>query len=349
MPAWKLALAFVALAGIASVLGQPRTAGAQAASATIEVEEFNDQTITRLETESVCPDRDPVLTCATPDEVFITVTVEDEDGNPAAGVEVLGLAETGFLQAGDDETACGQNDGEAPEDGDPDDDDPLKEEVNTDAEGVASFVFCVEPGDKLGPTTVTFIVPIEGTDEPDFIESVDFTIVGPAEQINLVANPTSLTCGEKTRITGTVRDAIGQTVSPGTRIQMFTNFGGVAVSTGASAGGYGGLAEATIDSAGSFSVFLLTSSANAGPYEVVASVGTPAHFAQVTVTCRLAATPTPQATAAAGTAATGTIRPPSTGDGGLLGPAGGSGAPFVLSGVLALVIALGAGVRLIRP
>jgi len=74
-----------------------------------------------------------------------------------------------------------------------------------------------------------------------------------------------------------VVDAIGQSVSDHTRVEMVTNLGGVIGGTGAVAGFAANVAPVSSSVADTFggvaTAFLLTSSVNTGPYEVVATTG----------------------------------------------------------------------------
>jgi hypothetical protein len=289
----------------------------------------------------------------------IKVHVEDESGTDLAGVEVLAVATTGVIEtgagctglpctgaggAGLTSTAASStsggisvsSSGVCSQTTDSNDTDLLREEVNTDTNGNAIFVYCASSGSTLGPTTITFIAVADAAGEPDIFGTVSFTIVGPPASVTLTAAPTSLVCGEKSTINGTVRDAIGQNVSNGTPVSLVTNNGGSIAATGSS----GALATAAPTTAGgAFQAFLLTSTQNTGPYEVVAQVTGASGaqiFAQVTVTCGgAAATTSPQITSPN----TGTgIRAPNTGDAGLVAD-GSSSALFAVAGLVAFVIA----------
>jgi hypothetical protein len=103
------------------------------------------------------------------------------------------------------------------------------------------------------------------------------TVIGPPASITVAASPTSVTCGEKSTITATVLDAIGQNVSDHTRVEFVTNLGGVIGGTGAVAGFAANVAPVSSSVADTFSgvatAFLLTSDVTSGPYEVVATSG----------------------------------------------------------------------------
>jgi len=275
----------------------------------------------------------------------ITITAEDENGVGVEGVEVLAIATTGVIETAGGVTVSSS--GTCSQTSDPDDTDVLHEEVNTDADGEAVFTYCASVGSTLGPTTITFIVVSDTAGEPDFIETVSFTIVGPPASLTLTVSPTTLVCGEKATITGTVKDAIGQNVSNGTGVSLFTNFGGVAIGTSSGGGNFGGVATASTSS-GNFNGFLLTSTTNTGPYEVVAQVtgaAGQAIFTQQTVTCRAAAA---APTVTAPSTGTGTISPPSTGDAGLLSSSESDASLYVVAGMVAFVLAGFASLRFAR-
>jgi hypothetical protein len=133
----------------------------------------------------------------------------------------------------------------------------------------------------------------------------------------VAAGPNEVICGEKAQISVTIRDSAGQPVSDHTLVEFVTNYGGVLAGTGtAAAGGLLGGDTAPLSSTtaetfdGVATVYLLTSSAHVGPYEVLISTGGSALgnwpngslllpygtamrgyapvTSQVTVTCRLA-------------------------------------------------------------
>jgi hypothetical protein len=103
------------------------------------------------------------------------------------------------------------------------------------------------------------------------------TVVGPPASITVAASPTSVTCGEKSTITATVVDSIGQNVSDHTRVEFVTNLGGVIAGTGAVAGFAANVAPVSSSVADTFggvaTAFLITSDVTSGPYEVVATSG----------------------------------------------------------------------------
>jgi len=111
----------------------------------------------------------------------------------------------------------------------------------------------------------------------DVCLTVTVTVVGPPASITVAASPTSVTCGEKSTITATVVDSIGQNVSDHTRVEFVTNLGGVIGGTGAVAGFAANVAPVSSSVADTFggvaTAFLITSDVTSGPYEVVATSG----------------------------------------------------------------------------
>jgi len=111
----------------------------------------------------------------------------------------------------------------------------------------------------------------------DVCLTVTVTVVGPPASITVAASPTSVTCGEKSTITATVVDSIGQNVSDHTRVEFVTNLGGVLAGTGAVAGFAANVAPVSSTVADTFgavaTTFLITSDVTSGPYEVVATSG----------------------------------------------------------------------------
>ena len=78
------------------------------------------------------------------------------------------------------------------------------------------------------------VLPIAtGGSVNDIVLTVKVTVVGPPASIVVAASPTSVRCGEKSTITATVKDAIGQNVSEHTRVEAVTNSGGTLAGTGA--------------------------------------------------------------------------------------------------------------------
>jgi hypothetical protein len=131
------------------------------------------------------------------------------------------------------------------------------------------------PGVTPGVATITVIVSVPGG--ADIVGTVTVTVIGPPASITVAASPTSLTCGEKSTITATVKDSIGQNVSDHTRVELVTNLGGVLAGTGAVAGSAGPVVPVSSTVAETFggvaTAFLLTSDAHEGAYEVVATSG----------------------------------------------------------------------------
>lgn len=298
---------------------------------------------------------------------LITVRVKDSAGAEVVGQEVIALAPSGFIDA-TDPTNTSVPDTDTDGDGFIDeceagtDTSPLQDEQNTVASatgtlgGTARFVFCARAQSAggstltatLGPNKITIIVHQDEAAINDIIKTVDITVVGPPATITLSASPTSLVCGEKSTITGTVKDAIGQVVSTGTPLNLVTNFGGV-LAPGAS--GFGGVSAGLTDSSGTTTGFLLTSTTHVGPYEVVASAdsngdGVPDIFAQVTVTCTAGAVPTTAPSITAPTTGQG-ITPPSTGDAGLASSSS-SWTLFTIGGMAAFALASLATLRFAR-
>jgi hypothetical protein len=267
--------------------------------------------------------------------VVTTIDVEDASGNDVLGAEVNCIAPAGACEAVTS-VAVGSTDSDGddiPDACDPADTTPLQDEVATNSGGDAFFVWCSKYINDAGAEVVvapgtyilTFVITTPLT-TISVLETATIRVVGPPASLTITAAPTSLVCGEKATITGTVRDAIGQNVSDETPVLLDTNIGGVVAPGGSVIGGTGGTVLET--SGGAFTGFLLTSTQNSGPYEVVASVETTnGRFisAQVTVTCSGAVAGAVPTSAAVRPPSTGTgITPPSTGDGGLADSSGSS-------------------------
>ena len=290
-----------------------------------------------------------------------------EDGDVVVlCTEVIGIATTGVIETGDvndedDFTDSGIfnvfGTGSCAQIEDPNDTNVLQEEVQADEiledeDGdpytEADFVYCASAGSTLGPTTVTFIVHVDEADIDDIIVKVNFTIVGPPATLTIDASPKTLVCGEKATFTGTVKDAIAQNVSNGTPVDVWTNFGGVTIPS--STTNTFGIQGATATGGGAYSGFLLTSTTNEGPYEVVARVATGIPgvylYAQTTVTCAKKAAAAP-AVGAPATGTGGSLGAPSTGDAGLA-DAGNSSVLFSIAGAVAFAIAGVATLRFAR-
>ncbi len=126
-----------------------------------------------------------------------------------------------------------------------------------------------------GVATVQACVDVTGA--ADICRTVQVTVIGPPASITVAASPTTLRCGEKSTITVTVKDAIGQNVSDHTPVELVTNLGGTIGGTGGVAAGFGLVSPISSNGAGTFggvaTAFLLTSESHSGPYEVVATTG----------------------------------------------------------------------------
>jgi hypothetical protein len=257
----------------------------------------------------------------------------------------------------------------------------------TNTDGILSACVYVDPdlapGITPGKITITAIIeqPGIGLYNPfspqNLILTATITVVGPPASIKVAASPTNVQCGEKSTITATVTDSVGQNVSDHTRVEMVSNFGATIGGTGSTLGfpGVGAVNPLSSSAAETFSgvatAFLLTSTEHVGPYEVVVASGgsvggvvstaqpgvtyTTGSFstapvsAQVTVTCALpvVAGAAPVAVAPIAAPRTGEgIRPPNTGDAGLAAD-NGSWA-FVLAGALAFALAGVASVKFAR-
>ena len=307
---------------------------------------------------------------------IIICTVLDGDDDPIDGIGVLALADTGVIDDPEDfvdEDDGDDENGEAScvgvpngEDEDTDDVTPLQEEDNTDSgddvddteddeeDGTADFIFCATVGSTLGPTTIDFIVHNNSDDDiDDLFDSVTITIVGPPDSWTLTVNKTKVVCGEKIEwsLTGIV-DKIKQTVSDGTLVSVWSNFGTVVVGAIGAPGSdavFGGdddtLELFTVK--GEVSGFLLTDPGDVGIYELLVGIDTDGNssvdkFVQKAIECTAPAAPAPVPT----TAAAG-LGGPSTGDGGLLAASSTSSSALLYSIAGALAFAL-AGVATLR-
>jgi hypothetical protein len=312
----------------------------------------------------------------------IVVTVTGDDGQRLDGVEVDFRTDNCWFS--EEVSALGGEDGSIRTRDELTDTDTTSDLifVNADndqlAAGTAEVTLQCYPGTssglaalaRPGPATITAIV--DDDEEEDIVLTVVVTVVGPPASITVAASPTSLRCGEKSTITATVKDSIGQNVSDHTLVEMVTNLGGVLGGTGAVAAGFGPVIPISSTVAETFggvaTAFLVTSEVTSGPYEVIVTAGgslpvghggdvnptdsgvqepsfgeqgvfsTAPVSAQVTVTCTI---PTPVAPVAPTITAprTGTgITPPNTGDGGLAGSSS-SWTLFALGGVAAFALA----------
>jgi hypothetical protein len=259
----------------------------------------------------------------------------------------------------------------------------------TNLDGIVSACLYVDdtlaPGITPGKANITVIIenpsPLLSTYYPiyapqNLVLTAVVTVVGPPASIKVAASPTSVQCGEKSTITATVTDAVGQNVSDHTRVELVSNYGSTIGGTGATLGfpGTGPTNPISSSAAETFSgvatAFLLTSTEHVGPYEVVVATGgsvggypvglqypdsttafpsreliysvgafsTAPVSAQVTVTCALPSVAAPVIPPIVAPRTGEGIRPPNTGDAGLADTSGGSLA-FVLAGAVAFALA----------
>jgi hypothetical protein len=252
----------------------------------------------------------------------------------------------------------------------------------------AAILHCdVHPGINPVPGIVTVQACIDVIAAADVCRTVQVTVIGPPASVTVAASPTSVRCGEKSTITVTVKDAIGQNVSDHTVVELVSNLGGTIGGTGAVAGFSAPVAPISSSVAGTFggvaTAFLLTSETHSGPYEVVATTGgtdpqnfirffgedefpvdfsdlgvrqsilggvfsTPPISAQVTVTCTIPAAAAPTAAATVTAPRTGTgVLPPNTGDAGLKGSSS-SWTLFAIGGLAAFALAGLASIKFAR-
>ncbi|HWC29958.1 MAG TPA: hypothetical protein VG845_07755, partial [Dehalococcoidia bacterium] len=219
-----------------------------------------------------------------------------------------------------------------------------------------------------GPVTVRVRIDRDedetGEELDDLEATATITVVGPVRFITVTASPTQVICGEKSEIRVSATDELNHGVSDHTLVEVITNYGGVLAGTGSSlttnqpVNPLSSTAVEIIDGVGK--AFLLTSDAHVGPYEVLAAsalnpLGPGINeripvVAQVTVTCTKGVPTTPVTAPNTGTGtSTGAIRPPNTGDAGLLDNSG-HGSPWAVVVAAALSSALLglAGLRLAR-
>jgi hypothetical protein len=261
-------------------------------------------------------------------------------------------------------------------------DDPLE-----DLDTYTAVVLNCSQGRDAEPGTATLTVIIEVTNDPDIVEEIEVTVVGPPATVTAVADQTSVRCGERVLITVTVKDARGVNVSDHTLIEAVTNFGGVLGGTGAVAGQQGLVVPVSSTLAetnkGVATFYLLTSETHSGPYEVIVTTGgggavagsfdeddddefdedddegqtlggffsTAVLNARVQVACTIPAAAAPAApapTVRAPSTGGGTITPPSTGDGGLADASGSSWALLVIGGAAAFALAGAVSFKLAR-
>jgi hypothetical protein len=215
-------------------------------------------------------------------------------------------------------------------------------------------------GCEPGPVTVTIRIENE---RDDLEVTATITVVGPPAFITISASPTTLVCGEKSEITVSVTDKLNQLVSDHTFIEVVTNWGGVLGGTGSSlvnGGPVDPVSNTTITLLnGVGKAYLITSDTHIGQYEVLAASTAsffgrnlenhPPVVAQVTVTCTKGTTSVTAPNTGTGTSNVGTIRPPNTGDGGLVAPSGQGGASLLaIAGAVAIALTGFAGLRRAR-
>jgi hypothetical protein len=162
----------------------------------------------------------------------------------------------------------------------------------TNSDGIVSACLYVNdaaaPGITPGKANITAIIenpsPVFSSYQPvyapqNLVLTAVLTVVGPPASVKVAASPTTLQCGEKSTITATVTDSVGQNVSDHTRIELVSNFGSTIGGTGATLGfpGTGPVNPISSSAAETFSgvatAFLLTSTEHVGPYEVVVATG----------------------------------------------------------------------------
>jgi len=222
------------------------------------------------------------------------------------------------------------------------------------------------------------------SDNDDLVLKTTVTVVGPpaANGVTVTAAPASLACGEKATITVDVKDAIGQPVSDHTFVEAVTNAGGVLAGTGAVAGQAGLVSPISSTVAETFggkvTFYLLTSTAHVGKYEVVVTTGggggvtgqlnplngglttnllgglftTAPISVQVTVECTVPQAPVvvaqPNPPTGAGPNTGQGIRPPSTGDAGLVSTESNTLVASAALAVVASLVVAGFAVKLVR-
>jgi hypothetical protein len=320
---------------------------------------------------------------------LIVVSLLDEDGNPVDGpVEVDfttdrcvfldedGLSEEDYLEVvnlfeeydpNKPDTAEAIADAMDDIDNDDDSDDEsntvdsfiLDDDTDDFDEGdnlAAVILDCHQEDITPGVAEVCFEVDSGGGDVDGCVK---VTVVGPPAKITAAAAPASLICGEKATISFEVVDSANQPVSDHTRVEAVTNIGGVLAGTGAVAGQAGLVTPVSSTVAETFggkgTIYLLTSDAHTGPYEVVLASGgqgsvntglggvfsTPPVVVQVTVACTQPAVAAAAPTVTAPRTGTGTISPPNTGDAGLAdtSSSGFSWALVAVAGVVAFSVA----------
>jgi len=162
----------------------------------------------------------------------------------------------------------------------------------TNTDGIVSACLYVDdtlaPGITPGKANIQVIIenasPYTSSYQPfyapqNLVLTTVVTVVGPPASVKVAASPTTLQCGEKSTITATITDSVGQNVSDHTRVELVSNFGSTIGGTGATLGfpGTGPTNPVSSSAAETFSgvatAFLLTSTEHVGPYEVVVATG----------------------------------------------------------------------------
>jgi class 3 adenylate cyclase len=147
----------------------------------------------------------------------------------------------------------------------------------TSPDGLFNFEYssAVDTGPPT-PGLATIDVTVSLASGQVLSEKQYLTVVGPPASITIAASPAAVRCGEAVTITTTVKDAIGQSVGDGHKVQFWTNVGGR-------------LARPIEDTwNGVATTFLLTSRLHDGPYVIIGGVADmvgarPLIRAQVTV------------------------------------------------------------------
>jgi hypothetical protein len=150
--------------------------------------------------------------------------------------------------------------------------------ITPEASSAGAILSC-NPAQAAGvtPGVANVSACIQVLNNLDVCVNTTVKVIGPPASITVAASPTSVTCGEKSTITATVVDSIGQNVSDHTRVELVTNLGGVIGGTGAVAGFAANIAPVSSSVADTFggvaTAFLITSDVTSGPYEVIATSG----------------------------------------------------------------------------
>jgi hypothetical protein len=214
-----------------------------------------------------------------------------------------------------------------------------------------AYVQCSASGTTAGSVVVTYVVDTIGITSPStsgLSGTTTITVVGPPAALRLEVTPATSVCGNPVTATATVVDSTGKPVSDGTQV-FFT-----AVSSTGGQGGSEGAQGGASTTNGVASVSLSINPQDAGTHTVSARTGgndlTGAPVAVVsnvqTISCTLAVSAAPTISAprtGTGDSVSG-IRPPNTGDAGLV--ASQSGSSTVLFALAAGVFALSLGLAL---